>query len=296
VPEPQNLNIQKSTRRAVEPPGERPLHFTSGGRPLYGVFHPAATPSCEDRVLIFCHSLGIEHMVTQRMQVLGARLAAKAGFAAFRYDARAYGDSAGDPENLTLADLVQDACVAADCARELSGASRLIWLGVRFGCFIAAEAIARRNDAAALALWEPLHHGEDFFRAALRAMFFCELAEGKRPAATVDDLLKKLQAGGVLPVVGTYIHYSLYHTAHAADLSHSLQNWSGNTLIAQVQHRPTLSQKNERLRSEIQQRGGKVTIALIGQEPPWSMLPLSYPQWTSESLLDNTKEWLCELE
>ena len=292
----QKLKIEQSIVRTVGRMGERPLHFTSSGRPLYGAFHPAATADCKDRVLVFCHSLGIEHMVTQRMGVLGARVAANAGFAALRYDSRAHGDSAGDPGDVTLADLVDDACAAADYARELSGASRIIWVGVRFGCFIAAEAIARRDDAAALALWEPLHQGDDYFRAAVRTMLFCQLAQGERPSTTSDDLLKTLETGGVQPIVGTYIYHPLYRTAHAADLIRSLQNWGGDTLIAQVQRRPALSAKNERLRSEIQQRGGKVTVALIGPEPAWTMPPILTPQWTSESLLAGTKEWLNELE
>jgi len=292
----QNLKIEQSNMRRAGRAGERPLHFTSSGRPLYGAFHPAAIAGCKDRVLVFCHSLGIEHMVTQRMVTLGARVSANAGFAAFRYDSRAHGDSAGDLKDVTLTDLVDDACAAADYARELSGASRIIWVGVRFGCFIAAEAMARRDDAAALALWEPLHQGDDYFRATVRTMLFCQLAQGERPSATSDDLLKKLETGGVLPIVGTYIYHPLYRTAHAADLSCSLQNWGGDTLIAQVQRRPALSAKNERLRSEIQQRGGRVKVALIGQEPAWSMLPISSPQWTSESLLADTKEWLYGLE
>ena len=102
------------------------------------------------QVIVICHAIGTEHMLTQRIEALGARLAANAGFAAFRYNARAHGDSAGDPRDLTFADLVDDACAAADMARELSGASRIIWIGLRLGCLIAAEAICRRDDTALL--------------------------------------------------------------------------------------------------------------------------------------------------
>jgi len=291
-----NLATAPSVLESASSRNELPHFFTSEGRPLYGAFHPADAAPAKDGVLIFCHSLGIEHMVTQRMEVLGARAAAKAGFAAFRYNARAHGDSAGDPREVTLADLVDDACTAADYARQLSGASRIVWVGVRFGCHIAAEAMARRNDAAALALWEPLHRGEDYFRIAIRALLFCLVSQGKRPGSTVDDLLKRLETDGVLPVVGTYIHRLLYSTAREADLGRSLQNWAGNTLIAQVQSRPTLSTSNERLRSEIEQRGGKVAVALTSQEPAWSLLPLVRPQWTSDVLLAATAEWLHGLE
>jgi pimeloyl-ACP methyl ester carboxylesterase len=293
MPDPATELLVTESASSLE---EVPLFFTSAGRPLYGAFHPADVAPAKDGVLIFCHSLGIEHMVTQRMEVLGARAAAKAGFAAFRYNARAHGDSAGDLQDVTLADLVDDACAAADYARQLSGASRIVWVGVRFGCHIAAEAMARRNDAAALALWEPLHRGDDYFRMATRALLFCLVSQGKRPKGTVDDLLKRLEADGVLPIVGTYIHRLLYRTAREADLGRSLQKWGRDTLIAQVQSRPTLSTSNERLRSEIEQRGGKVTVALTSQEPAWSMLPLVRPQWTSDVLLAATTEWLHGLE
>jgi len=276
--------------------GEMPQFFPSGAESLYGVSYRLRRGSLKDRVLVFCHSLGIEHMVTQRMEVLGARVAVKAGFVAFRYNARAHGDSGGDPQNLTFSDLVDDACAAADHARKLSGAAGVIWVGIRFGCLIAAAAIARRDDAAALALWEPLHRGDDYFRAAARTMLFCQVAQGKRSGASVDDLLKRLDAEGVLPVVGTYLYSTLGRSARDADLGLSLKNWHGDTLIAQVQHRPSLSPDNERIRLEIEQRGGKTTVALIRQEPTWSMLPLVRPQWTSDALLSTTGEWLHGME
>jgi pimeloyl-ACP methyl ester carboxylesterase len=230
------------------------------------------------------------------MEALGARAAAKTGFAAFRYDSRAHGDSAGDAKEVTFTDLVDDACAAADYALKLSGASRVIWVGVRFGSLISAAAIARRNDAAGLALWEPLHQGSDYFRAAIRTMLFCQVAQGRRSVATANDLLNRLEAGAALPVVGTYLYSALWHGAHDAELCRSLLKWGGCTLIAQVQHRPALSVSNQRLRSEIEQRGGKVSVVLIDQEPSWSMLPVVRPQWTSDILLAATQEWLDGME
>jgi pimeloyl-ACP methyl ester carboxylesterase len=277
--------------------GEHPGFFPSATEMLYGVFHAPDAGVDKDRVLVFCHSIGIEHMVTQRMEVLGARAAARAGFTAFRYDSKAHGDSAGDAKNLTFSDLVDDACAAADQARKLSGASRVIWMGVRFGGLIAAAAIARREDAAALALWEPLHQGAEYFRAAIRTTLFCRVAQGTRSATTtVEELLKRLEAEGALPVVGTYLYAALWRSALSAELRQSLAAWAGNTLIAQVQHRLTLSPSNLRLRSEIEQRGGKVTAVLMRQEPTWSMLPVVRPQWTDDCLLAATREWLDGLE
>jgi pimeloyl-ACP methyl ester carboxylesterase len=276
--------------------GEYPLFFSSAERPLYGAFHPANRARGNKPVLVICHAIGTEHMLTQRIEALGARAAANTGFAAFCYHARGHGDSAGDPRMLTFADLVDDACAAADLARELSAASRIIWVGLRLGCLIAAEAMRRRHDARALALWEPLHCGTDYFRSMMRATFFTDVARGRRPGGNVDSMLEQLERNGELPIVGGYVYRRLYRDAKEAELRRSLQKWGGDTLIAQVQRRPTLSPDNQRLYQEIQQRGGMVTAALIRQEPPWHMMPIVKPQWTSESLLDATKEWLHGLE
>jgi pimeloyl-ACP methyl ester carboxylesterase len=270
---------------------ELPLFFESSSYPLYGVFHTPEAGRSTDRVVVFCHSLGVEHMASQRMEVLGARMAAKAGFAAFRYDSRGHGDSGGDPENVSFRDLVTDACAAANYARSLSGASKVIWVGVRFGCLTAAAAISSRDDAAALSLWEPLHTGDEYFRAAIRTTLFCNVAQGKRSGGSVDDLLLRLQEGGVVPVIGTYLYNALRSSALNIDLGESLKDWSGDTLIAQVQRRSVLSGSSQRLHLELQQRGARTTVILIKQEPSWSMLPLVRPQWTNDNLIDATREW-----
>ncbi|HJU10263.1 MAG TPA: hypothetical protein VJ728_05270 [Candidatus Binataceae bacterium] len=291
------LLTEISTARRAGSTGEIPFFFAAG-RPLYGAFHPTDGSHSQNPVVVFCHAVGTEHMLTQRIEVLGARAVATVGFPAFRYNARAHGDSAGNPRDLTFEDLVTDACAAADMARELSGASRVIWVGLRFGCLIAAEAIRRRGDASALALWEPLHTGMDYFRSLVRATLFTQIAKGKRPGATADDMLKQLERDGELAVVGAFVYRAFYQSARDADLARSLQDWRGDTLIAQVQSRRQFSANNERLRSTLEQRegGGKVAAVLVTQEPAWSMLPIARPQWTSDALLTATKEWLHGLE
>jgi alpha/beta superfamily hydrolase len=290
--------MERSTVRRIEAARETPLFFPSAGRPLYGAFHPAQHPAGKKQVLVICHAIGTEHMLTQRIEALAARTAAKAGFAAFRYNARAHGDSAGEARDVTFEALVEDACAAADRARELSGASRIIWLGVRLGCLVAAEAMSRRDDAGALALWEPVHRGADYFRSQMRAIFFAHVANGRRPNLTVDDMLERLEREGEFPVIGGYVYRALFNSARSADLVRSLPNWHGHTLIAQLQRRRSVSEDNERLRSAVEQTnvGTRVTVVLITKEPPWNMMPIVKPQWTSDDLLGATKEWLGGLE
>jgi pimeloyl-ACP methyl ester carboxylesterase len=275
--------------------GECPLFFTSGQRPLYGVFHPAGSAGLNDYVLVVSHAIGTEHMLTQRIEALAARSAAATGIPAFRYNARAHGDSAGEARDLTFEDLVEDACAAADMARQLSGASRIIWLGVRLGCAVVAAAIRRRPDTCALALWAPVHRGEDYVRSMLRATFFTHVAKGGRPNLTIEGMLEQLEHKGQFPVVAGYVYRAFYRSVKEVDLCETL-DWGGQTLIAQVQRRSAPSADNERLQAEIQSRGGKVTSICIREEPPWTMLTVVKPQWISDELLSATKEWLNGLE
>jgi alpha/beta superfamily hydrolase len=275
------------------PSTERPLFFPSAGRPLYGAFHPSETGQAARPVLVICHTVGLEHMVTQRMEVLVARAAAKAGFPAFRYNARGHGDSAGNSREVTLPNLVDDASAAGDIAREISGATSIIWLGFRFGSLVAAETIRRRDDAVALALCEPIHRVHDYFRAVMRGFVISQITRGNRVGLSMKDFLEKLEREGELPVISTYFYRALYRSALGVELAGSLEHWNGKTLIMQVQNKPKLSLDNERLRSAIEDRAGaKVSVALITKEPAWHMHPAIIPQWSNNALLEATTEWL----
>src|SRR5262245_11836680 len=122
----------------LSPPGpispaldETPIFFASGDRPLYAVYHPPARPRPGAPVVVHCHGLGVEQITAYRVEVNCARRAAIAGLPAFRYHARGHGDSAGDFAAVTLESLVEDALAAASEATRRSGATRVVWLGVR---------------------------------------------------------------------------------------------------------------------------------------------------------------------
>jgi hypothetical protein len=55
-------------------------------------------------------------------------------------------------------------------------------------------------------------------------------------------MLEQLEGAGELPVVAAFAHRALYRTARDADLAQSLQNWNGDTLIAQIESGHRLSE------------------------------------------------------
>jgi pimeloyl-ACP methyl ester carboxylesterase len=267
---------------------EKPLFFESHGHPLYGVYHAPASAG-RGAVVVHVHGLGVEQITTYRAEVLCARALAAAGHPVFRFHARGHGDSSGDFAAVTLETLVEDAGVAADEARRLSGAGGVVWLGVRFGALVAARSLARRGDAAGLALWEPVHHGHDYFRAMLRAMLFSQVAGGIRPDRTADQLLADVEEKGSADVHGYYLHRAIVRSAREARLSEALAAWSGPVFLAQLQGRGILSAPNEGLLASLRGRGAQTRHFMHREDLGWHYT--QNPAWECPQLVDATREW-----
>lgn len=241
-------------------------------------------------MLIHCHTIGVEQVTSYRAEVRNAQAAARLGFPVLRFHARGHGDSAGDFAGVTLASLVDDALAAAAHARMLSGSRRVIWLGVRFGALVAAEAVRREGEAAALVLWEPVHRPPDYFRSMLRGMLYSQVAQGRRPDASVDDLLASIARDGHIDVHGYYLHRALFDSAREANLTTSLAGWGGPTLLCQIQVRQRLWAPHAALAQALEGRGAAVKSAQIHAEPGWHFV--SNPPWLGEDLVERTAEWL----
>jgi hypothetical protein len=268
---------------------ETPLHFESAGKPLYGVYLAPRRARAGAPVVVHVHGLGVEQIALYREETLAARAAAALGIPVFRWHARGHGDSSGDFADVTLATLEEDARAAAAEARRRSGASRVVWLGVRFGTLTAAR-LATGPDVAGLVLWEPVHRPPDYFRGMLRGMLFSQVAEGRKPDADVDQLLERLAREGRVDVHGYYLHRAIAESAREADLARTLERWSGPTLIAQIAGRPRLSPPNAALAAAIAGRGGAVETLCVAEEPGWHFI--QNPAWENEALVRRTAEWL----
>jgi len=270
---------------------EQPLWFDSHGDvPLYGVFHRAHNRPRARTVALFCHSLGLDHLVTWRMEVLAARALAARGYPAFSYHARGHGDSAGSFADVTFQTLVEDALAASEQARRMAGASEIRWIATRFGALVATAALRRRTDTAGLALWEPVHRGVDHFHALMRRRLFFEVANRYRPSLTVDEMVSQLAREGELPLAAEWLHDRLYRSTLTADLARSMEDWRGPTMLAQVQKRQAWSNDNAALLAALRDAGAPVTAVAIVEQPTWENP--AEPWWTSPRLGEETIGWL----
>ncbi|SRR5579875_1504519 len=269
---------------------EQPLWFEGPTRtPLYGVFYRAKDRVRRELVGIFCHSIGLDQLVTSRIEVLAARALAARGFSSFSYHARGHGDSAGNFADVTFDSLVEDALSAAEQARRLAEGSGIVWIGTRFGGLIAAAAMGQRQDTAGLALWEPVHRGADYFRALMRRRLFLEVANERRPNATVANMVERLARDGEIPLIAEWLHRPLYQSAMNVDLAENLKQWRGPTMLAQIQSRKTWSADNAALIESLRNAGALVAAVTIVDQPSWENP--SEPWWTSPQLIEKTVEW-----
>lgn len=114
---------------------------------------------------------------------------------------------------MTFEGLIEDAVNAAAWARNRSGASQIVWVGIRFGALVAAHAIRRTADSIGLALWEPVLSARDYFLKSMRHVMYYEMSQGDRPSLTVDQMSERLKREGKISVLGFDLYRKFFESA-----------------------------------------------------------------------------------
>jgi pimeloyl-ACP methyl ester carboxylesterase len=144
-----------------------PFYFGSSAKPLYGVFHPARAGSPGPAVLL-CYPMGSEYMRAHRAFRQASSLLTKAGAQVLRFDYFGTGDSAGEGEEASIGQWLDDTESAIDELRDMTGAKQVSLMGLRMGATIAARVAARRTDVDRVVLWDPVVSGIEYFRELLQ--------------------------------------------------------------------------------------------------------------------------------
>jgi cephalosporin-C deacetylase-like acetyl esterase len=150
---------------------ERVVDFQSQGQKVVGTL---TLPDGGDQpypvVLFFTGFTGIRDEVPitgtdEGMFSRTARTLAEHGIASLRFDFRAFGDSEGQREDLTLSGEIADAIAAIDYLATLPeiDLQRLGLIGLSTGGLVAAETAARDARVQSVVLWSPLANAPDNF-------------------------------------------------------------------------------------------------------------------------------------
>jgi uncharacterized protein len=163
----------------------KPMFLGSAARRLFGVYHPAARGSQHAVVLCYpgMQELNSSHWAFRRL----AAMLARDGHHVMRFDYYGTGDSAGESDQGSLADWVEDVRVAGQEILDQSGARSLSLVGMRLGAALAMQACATGLKARRLVLWEPIIRGHAYVKELeLRdqwwnlALLHADVARGRR--------------------------------------------------------------------------------------------------------------------
>ena len=141
----------------------KPFHFGPSAAPLYGVYHPAHQQEGRAPAVLLCNPFGVEAIRAFRIYRILAEKLAAAGSPVLRFDYTGTGNSAGDDAAFSVSRAVEDILLAHQELLDTSGASRVAWLGLRFGAGLALLASQQKpRGLGGLCLWDPVTEGQAY--------------------------------------------------------------------------------------------------------------------------------------
>jgi hypothetical protein len=154
----------------------QPFFFGPPDRRLFGVYHAPARAEMKDCGVVLCHPMAHEYYNAHRYVMQLAVFLNRAGLAVLRFDYYGTGESAGEYEEASVSQWLDDIGFACEELRS-RGCRRLCLAGLRFGATLAAlfctknrgqtersPVYSERSAGDALVLWEPLANGTDYLR------------------------------------------------------------------------------------------------------------------------------------
>ena len=202
-------------------------------------------------------------------EVYLARRLSEAGLMTLRYHPSGMGDSDGDPGQMTLRTLEDDAAWAAQLLAAAAGDVPMGFVGMRWGALAAASAArARAAERPPMVLVEPVTDFRRYFREAWRSRAMSALTASDRAAGKKQKLQDVLSAQGWADVVGNVIHASLYDSVIEHDALAEFDDISGDVLLVQFQGRE-LRPDHRGIVERLRANGASVDTSIVDVEESW---------------------------
>ncbi len=198
------------------------------------------------------------------------------GFHTLTFDYLGCGDSEGSHDEARMSNWLADTATAIASFKQRHGLERLSIIGTRLGATLALQAIAGRNDVAAMALWHPIIEGKALIQNYRQATVENGSAGSGRYAADVLD------------VNGYPFSSELVSDFEAIDISgHHLNNGARTLVLEHLgpSRSPGLDDFTAGLGTAAEYR--PVTEAAV-----WDRDDLESP--VPVAILDTIVDWICE--
>jgi len=230
------------------------------------LYHPSVGTTVRG-TLLYLHPFAEEMNKARRMAALQARLLAEHGYAVLQIDLHGCGDSSGDFGDATWQSWLQDVRAAHAWLRGRSQAPVWLW-GLRAGCLLAADAVAKLGDDANLIFWQPVISGKQFLQHFLRLKVAGELVAGETKGV-MEALKQQIASGHAVEIAG----YRL-----APDLARELEHVDllppplpGKLIWLELSTRPeaTLAPASQKRLEQWQAAGHIVTSRVVNGPTFW---------------------------
>lgn len=194
---------------AAEVLNEEPIFLGSGDERVFAFMHSAARQA--RGTIVMCHAFAEEKLWSHRVYVTFAREAAQAGFNVARFDMRGEGDSALDFEQSSIESRVTDTLRVIAAAQGRWAVNDVVLLGHRLGGSIAALTQTHAGGSVrAVAVWDPILDGEDYFGQLLRSNMATQMATQGKVTRMRDALVKAILDGETIVVDGYGLTARMY--------------------------------------------------------------------------------------
>lgn len=262
--------LAELARHTLDGVTEEAFHLEAGGDRLFAMLTTPADPAdATDLGFVVAHSFGLEVLTLRRSERAVARALAATGHSVLSVHRRGFGDSEGDPNDVTLERQLDDLRIARDHLLGATTATRVGLVGVKFGGLLAGL-LARDGGVERLALVQPAVSGAGWARSFIREMHVVRMADPDgSDRRGMQELLAEMHRDGVLDVLGYGLPAALFDAVQDVDLTADAGSFAGDALIVQVAKRPTFAKELEALRDRLAAGGGAVRTQIL-REPAGS--------------------------
>lgn len=234
-----------------------------GEPPLFVSLH---LPAEAHRAVLVCSPLYAEFMQNYSREVRLSRGLAAAGVASARFHYRGTGDSAGDPAEVAIDRMVEDALEVAHHLIAETGVSELDVVGTRLAGHVAAQVVQRLNPGSRLVVWEPVTDPGRYFDEVFRANRMVGVIAQNDATAGKQSMVEELRTAGRVDVVGYHVHRALYDSAVATPFpTHGL----GKVFLIQASRSDRIKKNVQALADAIARDGGQADIAVVPPGEGW---------------------------
>ena len=234
------------------------LFFGSTSRQLFGAYHtPPATVAGRGAALL-CPPWGQEYLVSHRIfRRLAVRLS-ESGYHVLRFDYYGTGDSAGEREEGDLTSWQDDAAVALEELRDMSGFATVATFGIRLGSVVAWRLASSRSDVHTTVLWDPVVNGTEYVREL-------NAAQAEIDRWSLTPVRRTASAEGVQDLLGFPLTTAMRHSIEAVGPDTFTQPTKAHVKLFYSDTRPG----QEALHEALHAAGTPFHAEIIPGQTPW---------------------------